>query len=154
MTLVAELPRTFDFFDNYNVRFVQPMERACSICMRRGEWGVDLGPADDLCDRCFLRAEQVVRHRAEPVGIARAQSAEPSTAVFLDGVLWESQEAYDAAQAAPPEPDVSADEAESLADPSDADLEALTAAAVAEAEAEATPATETKTAPASRRRRS
>lgn len=135
---LIEVPKTFDFFDNYNVRFVQPMERACSICMRRGEWGVDLGPADDLCDRCFLRAEQVVRNRTEQVGIAPAQSSEPSTAVFLDGVLWESQEAYEAAHASP----------------SDAELEALTAAAVAEAEAEAAPATENQTPPAGRRRRS
>lgn len=143
MAIAIEVPKTFDFFDNYNVRFVQPMERACSICMRRGEWGIDLGPADDLCDRCFLRAEQVVRNRTEQAGIAApAQTAEPSTAVFLDGVLWESQDAYDAAHAAPD------------ADPSDAELEALTAAAVAEAEAEAAPATENQTPPAGRRRRS
>lgn len=145
MTLVAELPKTFDFFDNYNVRFVQPMERACSICMRRGDWGIDLGPADDLCDRCFLRAEQVVRNRTEEVGIAPAQSSEPSTAVFLDGVVWESQEAYDAAQAVAADSEA---ESGSLADPSDAELQALTDAAVAEAAASKPKGTKKKPAAA------
>lgn len=123
-----------DFFDVYTARFVQPMERACSVCMRTDEWGIDIGPADDLCKRCYLRAEAAVRTgRSDD---AQPKTGQPTGAVLVDGVLYESQEAYDAAQAAAsdPTPEPESDEAESLASPSDAELQALTDAAVAEAD--------------------
>lgn len=74
-----------NLFDAYPARPVEPMLRACSICMRRGDRGVDLGPADDLCESCFNRAAEAFGQKpndAKPEGPSSAVLCAPCGRVF------------------------------------------------------------------------
>lgn len=53
-------------FDNWNVRRMEEIVGACTICMVGGP-GVDMGPADSLCETCIRRAYEALTGEAPAI---------------------------------------------------------------------------------------